>query len=118
MDELQQLRELNERFIEACRQGSWALLEPILAPGFQYLDGLTGEVWSMGRYIGDLEANPAPTLDIDQVQVHVVGDVAVVSARSITARGRFARYVDTYLRHGGSWRCVHACVWPLAESPS
>jgi hypothetical protein len=44
MDDRQALSELNERFIEAFRQGSWELLEPILAPSFSYLDGASGEV--------------------------------------------------------------------------
>jgi hypothetical protein len=47
--------------------------------------------------------------------VHVDGDVAVVSARSSARPGRYSRYVDTYERRPEGWRCVHACVWPLAS---
>jgi Domain of unknown function (DUF4440) len=113
VNDLRKLTELNAQFIEACRQGSWQMLEPLLALGFSYLDGATGEVWTMDRYVHDLEANPAPTLAIDQVRVHVAGDVGVVSARSVTSRGRYGRYVDTYQRRYDDWLCVHACVWPL-----
>jgi hypothetical protein len=108
------LTELNLRFIEAFRQGSWELLEPILSPSFAYLDGATGEVWEQERYIENLRSNPSPALAIDQVVVHVDGNTAVVSART-SRPGRHGRYVDTYERREHGWLCVHACVWPLHE---
>jgi Domain of unknown function (DUF4440) len=116
VDDEKALIEQNRRFIEACRQGSWSMLEPILSSSFSYLDGATGEVWDMDRYIADLQGNPAPTLEIDQVVVHVDGDAAVVSARAQTRPERSNRYLDTYQRHGDQWLCVHACVWPLPTS--
>ena len=112
MDDIERLTELNLRFVDAFRQGKWEILQPILAPEFSYTDGATGEVWEMDRYIDDVR-NPLPTIDIDQVVVHVAGDVAVVSARSFTRPERYNRYVDTYARLDGDWLCVHACVWPL-----
>ncbi len=42
VDDVEVLATLNERFVDAFRKGSWQLLEPILAPGFSYLDGATG----------------------------------------------------------------------------
>jgi Domain of unknown function (DUF4440) len=113
VDDVMVLTELNLQFIEAFRQGSWELLEPILSPSFSYLDGATGEVWDQERYVADLRGSPMPTLDIDQLVVHVDGDVAVVSARSFRRPGKFNRYVDTYQRRADGWVCVHACVWPL-----
>lgn len=53
------------------------------------------------------------TNDIDQVRIHVAGNVAVVSARSDPVAGRSNRYVDTYERRDHGWLCIHACVWPL-----
>ena len=113
MDDIKELTELNLHFIESCRLGSWEMLRQILSPSFSYLDGRTGEVWDRQRYIEDLEGGPAPSLDIDQVAIHVDGDTAVVSARSFTRPGRYSRYLDTYERREEGWRCVHACVWPL-----
>jgi hypothetical protein len=113
VDDTKLLIDLNVQFVDAFRKGSWELLEPILSPSFSYLDGATGEVWSQQKYIADLRGNPLPTIDIDQVVVHVDGNVAVVSARSFTRPGKYSRYVDTYERRGDSWVCVHACVWPL-----
>jgi len=63
-----------------------AQLQPILSPSFSYLDGATGEVWDRARYVADLR-NGQPTIGIDQVAVHVDGDVAVVLARSFTRAG-------------------------------
>ncbi len=113
MDDIAALIVLNQRFIEAFRRGSWELLQPILTLSFSYLDGATGEVWTEERYVEDLRNNALPTLQIDQVVIHVDGDVAVVSARSSTSPERHNRYVDTYLRGEDGWRCLHACVWPL-----
>ncbi len=107
------LTQRNKRFIEACRQGSWLILEPLLSPGFGYLDGATGEVWDMDRYRKDLKENPAPRLSVDVVVIHVDGDTAILSARSQSGQDRSNRYLDTYKRSGGDWVCVHACVWPL-----
>lgn len=113
MSDIDVLTDLNLRFVNAFREGSWDLLRPILAPELSYLDGADGEVWPMERYIGDIEGKPLPTIDIDQVRIHVTGDIAVVSARSFTTPKRFNRYVDTYERREPGWLCVHACVWPL-----
>jgi hypothetical protein len=115
VDDIEVLTELNARFVDAFRRGSWALLEPVLSASFAYLDGATGEVWPMERYIADLNGKPAPSIGVDQVRIHVDGDVAVVSARSFTRPDRFNRYVDTYERRGGGWLCVHACVWPICD---
>jgi len=116
VDDVEALGDRNLRFIEACRQGSWEMLQPILSPSFAYLDGATGEVWEMDRYIKDLRENPAPTLVIDQLAIHVDGDTAVASARTQSRPGQSNRYIDMYERRGGEWLCVHACVWPLQAS--
>jgi len=114
MDDIKVLTELNLQFIDAFRKGSWDLLKPILSPSFSYLDGATGEVWDQDRYIKDLDGHPSPTIAIDQVAIHVDGNVAVVSARSFRMPPvKYSRYVDTYERRADGWRCVHACVWPL-----
>lgn len=118
MDDTETLLTLNDRFIEAFRLGSWATLEPILAPSFRYLDGATGELWDLERYRDALDGKASPGLAIDQVVVHTAGDTAIVSARSSRRPGRYSRYVDTYERRDGGWACVHACVWPLHETSS
>jgi hypothetical protein len=107
---------LNEQFIEAFRKGSWELLEPILAPSFSYLDGATGEVWEHARYVDSLRDNPAPELRLDQVVIDVDGGTEVVSGRTSRQARVYKRYLDTYERRPDGWRCIHACVWPLAAA--
>jgi len=116
VDDFETLSAMNLRFIEASRRGSWEHLAPILAPSFAYLDGATGETWTHERYIANLRDNPLPTIEIDQVAIHVDGDVAVVSARSSTSPQRHNRHIDTYVRSEDGWRCIHACVWPLYDA--
>lgn len=119
MDDISTLAEHNTRFIQACRQGSWEVLEPLLTRSCSYLDGVTGKASDMERYVRDLKENQAVSLSIDQVVIHVDGDTAVVSARSRPCPGQADRYLlayrylQTYQRRGDDWLCLHACVWPL-----
>lgn len=110
-DDTQVLLELNDRFIDACRQGSWEKLQQILSPNFSYTNGNTGEVLDVEPY--SKLVTPAPDLGIDQVVVHVDGDAAIVSARSSSVPGTYSRYVDSYRRSDGEWLCYHASVWRL-----
>lgn len=71
MDDIKDLINLNLLFVDAFRRGSWELLKPILAPDLAYLDRATSEVWPMKRYIAELDGRPLPTIEIDQVRVHV-----------------------------------------------
>ena len=114
-DDVETLTDLNERFIAACRQGSWEELRNVLSDGFKYVDGTTGEAWDEARYISDLRANPVPALSIDQVVVHVAGDTAGVSARTSNGTGKHNRYLDVYAREAHGWKCVQACVWPTRD---
>ena len=113
-NDLEALTQLNVQFIDAFRKGSWEVLGPILTPTFKYLSGSTGQVQELPDYIEDLQTNPEPNLEIDQVVIQLDGDCAVVSARCTSDGKRFSRYVDSYRRGGPlGWTCFHACVWPL-----
>ncbi|MCX2185776.1 nuclear transport factor 2 family protein [Streptomyces sp. SKN60] len=114
MEDVEILNKINLQFIEAFRRGSWEILRPILSDSFSYLDGSTGEVWDRHSYAIDLEGNAIPKIEIDQVVVHVDGEVAAISARVSSGSGKYSRYLDTYFKRDGQWLCSHACVWPLA----
>jgi hypothetical protein len=115
VEDVVQLEARNAEFVAACREEFWARLRAILVEGFQSLYGGTGQTWDGARYAADPRANPAPALWIDEVVVHLAGQTATASARthSDSWPGRANRYMDTHVRRGGSWRCVHACGWPL-----
>jgi Domain of unknown function (DUF4440) len=113
LTDLEQLTAHNERFVEATRRGTWAILQPVLAPLFEHLDGATGEVWEIDRYMRHLRHNPAPTLRVDQLVIHINGNTASVSARSLRLPATTFRYLDTYERRDGEWLCVHSCRWPV-----
>jgi hypothetical protein len=108
-----ELESLNGQFIDAFRRGSWEMLAPILTTDFVYLDGASGQTWELERYEANLRSHPVEGLAYDQVAIHVSGDNAVVSARTHRPGGSYGRYVDSYRREEGVWRCFHACVWPL-----
>jgi hypothetical protein len=111
------LEQLNVQFIDAFRKGSWEVLGPILTPTFKYLSGATGEIQELPEYIEDLQTNPGPTIEIDQVVIHLDGDSAVVSSRVTADHQRYSRYVDSYHRGGPlGWTCFHACVWPIEST--
>ena len=92
------LRALDERFIVACRAGSWKRLGVILDEDFRYLDGRTGQTWDEARDVVDLQANPSPSLRSGEPVIHVAGQIATVSARA---------------RRDGRWWFAPACAWPL-----
>ncbi len=114
MDDTQRLLELNEQFIGGFRAGLREQVEPLLAPDFVYLDGVTAERRDRAGYLGTM-TGPSPTLAVDQVVVHVSGDVAVVAGRITRDGTSFRRYVDTWVRRSddAGWSCVHGCLWPL-----
>jgi hypothetical protein len=56
----------------------------------------------MARYVADVERRALPTIDVDQLRIHVAGNVPVVSVRSFTRPDRFNRF-NTYERRDGAW---------------
>ena len=113
MDDVAILTELNQQFVEACRRGSCEQLRSMFSPSFTYLNGATGEVWGTTRFLQDVVENPSPSVRIDQLVIHIDGNTAAVSARSLRLPNSSNRYLDTYERRNGEWRCVHSCAWPL-----
>ena len=59
------------------------------------------------------------SVDVENLHIQVVGDVAVVTARSVLAIDREGApvrndYADTYVRRNGRWRAVSAHVVRVA----
>jgi hypothetical protein len=110
------LHALDERFIAACRAGSWARLRVILAEDFRYLDGRAGQRWDEARDVADLQANPSLSLRSGEPVIHMAGQTATVRARGDGRPGRGSRCLGTYARRDGRWLCVHAFAWPLTAN--
>jgi ketosteroid isomerase-like protein len=111
-DDVRTLTEINTRFLGAWQVGSREQLGLVLDPDFVYFDGVTGETTDRDGYMARL-TGPVASLAFDQTLVHVFGDTAVVTARTTRDGTSYNRYVDTYRRAEGGWRCVHGCLWPV-----
>jgi hypothetical protein len=57
------------------------------SPPFVHLDGATGEVWTQERYIEDLPTAPLPAIEIDQVALHIGGDIVTAAFAVRLGRG-------------------------------
>jgi hypothetical protein len=117
VDDIAALAVRNDHVTGACRQGLWEQPRQILGGDVRYPGGRAGETWDEDRYAADLRHNPAPSLAIGEVVIHVAGNTAAVSGRtrSDTQPYRHNRYPGTCERRGGHWLCAYGCVWPLPE---
>lgn len=93
----------------------WATRAPTLCvhPGWDVIRGREGVMRSWRRIL----ANPnAPAIEGTDVEVSVLGDVAIVTCRE-GERGRAAGLVATnvFVREDAAWRLVHHHAGPLAE---
>lgn len=106
------LLDLNRQYIRAVQTSDVRWFTEILAEDFRCTLP-DGSLIDRQRFIERAER----PLDISQLEVHdvevrVLGDAAIVHARTTfsTADGRSGsgRYTDVWSRHGGRWRAVAA----------
>jgi ketosteroid isomerase-like protein len=109
----QELIELEKRWNDAYRRKDVAMLNSILADDIViiYGDGTRATKSQDIASIGVEEQIESSTLDDFQVQVY--GDTAVVMSRLTSSGVRHGkkftaqfRYVDIYRKRGGRWQCV------------
>jgi hypothetical protein len=88
-------------------RGDRAFVDDLLADDWTSTD-YQGRIWTKANMLALFGAN-GPTFtkaEIDVDRVRLLGDVAVVTGRSVSA-GRFeGRDMDIYVRHDGRWRVV------------
>ena len=107
------LLQLNADYIRAVQSSDVRRFTEILAPDFLCTlpDGtLIGRAQFLER-----TATPTPVRDLEahDVQVRIMGDVAIVHARttfSLDGRRSNGRYTDVWARRGGGWIAVAAHV--------
>jgi ketosteroid isomerase-like protein len=122
-DDVKVLLDLESKMARAWVQRDTQTLEQILADDFT-LAGTGDALIGKGEYVAGLD-NPefrTTSAIVNDVRIRVYGDAAVVTGRA-TYQGcsktggrsvhRF-RFTDTFVRRGGSWKCVatHASGLP------
>jgi ketosteroid isomerase-like protein len=113
-DPVVEFRQIQRNLAAAYMRGDRAFVDDLLADDWTSTD-YQGRIWTKANVLALFGAN-GPTFtkaEIDVDRVRLLGDVAVVTGRSVSA-GRFEgrdinvtqRYMDIYVRHDGRWRVV------------
>jgi Domain of unknown function (DUF4440) len=113
-DDLRELMKLNADYLSSDQNSNVARYEEFLAPEF------TASLPDYNLYdrkaFLDMISKPRPFKDLEchDLQITLMGDVALVHAR-ITLKTlsdviKHGRYTDEYLRRDGKWWCIGANV--------
>jgi ketosteroid isomerase-like protein len=111
-----EVRAVERAWTDAIVHNDVATLDQILAPEFRLTDS-AGRVTTKADNLAGMRETPTKfeTYDTTDLQVHVWGDTAVVTGRSVLrgtgVKGAFARditFTDTLARIDGRWRAVAA----------
>jgi ketosteroid isomerase-like protein len=113
-DDLEALIALNRDYIHSVQHGDVRRFDEILADDF-LCSNPNGSLVDKPAFLAQT-ARPVTIsgLVIDDVRVRILGDVAIIHARTsyTTAAGeqRQGRYTDVWARRGGTWLAVSAHV--------
>ena len=112
--DLNTLTALNRDYIHSVQHGDVQRFEEILAEDF-LCSNPDGSLVDKKRFLAQTARPVTITgLAIDDVQVRILGDVAIIHARTsyATADGerRNGRYTDVWARRDGRWLAVSAHV--------
>jgi ketosteroid isomerase-like protein len=113
-DPVVELGQIERNLAAAYMRGDRAFVDDLLTDDWTSTDYL-GRVWTKANVLALFGPN-GPTftkVDVDVDRVRLLGDVGVVTGRSVSA-GRFdgrdvnvtQRYTDIYVRRDGRWRVV------------
>jgi len=111
------LTRLNGLYIQAAMRADAELFDTILADDF-LCSQWDGTLVDRAEFLRRTRASsPMPSLDFDDVRIRVLGDVAIVHARTTYAladgRRGTGRYTDVWARRNGDWLAVSAHVTRL-----
>jgi ketosteroid isomerase-like protein len=113
-DDLEALIALNRDYIHSVQHGDVRRFEEILAEDF-LCSNPDGSLIDKASFLAQT-AQPVTIrgLATEDVQVRILGDVAIIHARTLytTATGerRQGRYTDVWARRNGAWLAVSAHV--------
>jgi hypothetical protein len=112
--DLEELSRLNQDYLSCDQNSNVARYEEFLAPEF------TASLPDFNIYertaFLDMIAKPRPFTDLrcSDVQITLLGDVALVHARmtlrALSGELKHGRYTDEYQRRDGKWWCIGANV--------
>jgi ketosteroid isomerase-like protein len=117
------LRALQQQLAKAWVEGDRAAIERIISPEWSVTgpDGARSTRADVLRDAFETRVHRVIAIDIDDVEVRIFGDAAVVTGRT-HGRGEYSgvpydvgiRFTDTFIRRDGRWQAVasHASVIP------
>jgi len=112
--DLDALTALNRDYINSVQHGDVRRFDEILAEDFLCSNPDGSLVDKKGFLAQTARPVTISGLAIDDVKIRILGDVAIIHARTsyMTAEGkrRHGRYTDVWARRGGSWLAVSAHV--------
>ncbi len=115
--DLEQLRQLNQSYLDSVRDGDVERFRRLLADDFQ-ASTPAGEILDKAQFL-ERTAGPRTLrrLEGEDVRIRILGDVAIIHAATtytslngVDGRGR---YTDDWQKRGGTWVCVSAHVTRL-----
>jgi hypothetical protein len=113
-DDLRQLRKLNDDYLSSDQTSNVARYEEFLAP--EFTASLPDfNIYDRNAFLAMI-AKPRPFTDLrcDDVEITLIGDVALVHARmslkTLAGELKHGRYTDEYLYRDGQWWCIGANV--------
>ena len=111
------LTRLNGLYIQAVIRADAELFDTILADDF-LCSQPDGTLIDRAEFLRRTRASsPMPALDIDDVKIRVMGDVAIIHAHTTfelsDGRRGTGRYTDVWARRTGGWLAVSAHVTRL-----
>ena len=113
-DAIDMLQELNRGFIRSVQSSDARWFDEHLSEDFLNSNA-DGSLSSRAEFLGNV-AKPCPVsnLDIEDVRIRLMGEVALIHARTVYKKsdgqpGK-GRYTDVWARQGGRWICVAADV--------
>ena len=108
------LMQLERDWCQAAMKNDVAWLTPVLADDASFVSSM-GVRQTKTEVLADFKAEKTKTCQVDQMQVRVYGDTAVVTGRwrisGTDAKGKpfptpESMFTDTFVRRNGQWQCV------------
>jgi ketosteroid isomerase-like protein len=112
--DLHKLRQLNDDYISSVQTSDVHRFDEILADDF-FNSNPDGSLVDRAGFLAQI-GRPATisNLKADDVRIRVIGDVAIIHARTTytmpDGRAASGRYTDIWARRQGQWLCVAAHV--------